>query len=112
MAEDAVVGAGSFDGGDYVGGFLTKAETWAGQLATIAIALAFAWFIWGVISYTMSSDEDKKKAAKSQMIWGVIAIAVIVSIWGLVAFLQSFFGVTGNTVPSTVMPRNYIPEIN
>jgi hypothetical protein len=41
----------------------------------------------------MSSDEAGKEKAKSKMIWGIIAIAVIVSVWGLVGILQGIFGV-------------------
>ena len=65
------------------------------------IALAVVWFIWNVIRYSMSEDEGGKEKAKDQMIHGIIAIAVIVSIWGIVALLQGMFGVdTGNSVNS------------
>jgi len=66
------------------------------NLVILLITLAVVWFIWNVVRYTMSDDEEKKSAAKSQMIWGIIAIAVIVSIWGLVGLLQGWFGVSGN----------------
>jgi succinate dehydrogenase/fumarate reductase cytochrome b subunit len=77
----------------YLSSLITGAKTLLDQLVVFLIALAVVWFIWNVIRYTMSSDEEKKSAAKSQMIWGIIAIAVIVSVWGLVAVLQSIFGV-------------------
>lgn len=100
----------NFDGGDYVGGFLGKVYEWVNFSVTILIVLAVAWFIWNVVSYTMSSDDKKKEAAKSQMIWGIIAIAVIVSVWGLVTFLQGFFGVD-KTNSSEVIPSDYIPTV-
>ena len=78
----------------YLQGLIRGAKSLLDQLVVFLIALAVVWFIWNVIRYTMSSDEEKKGAAKSQMIMGIIAIAVIVSIWGLVAILQSVFGVT------------------
>ncbi len=77
----------------YLSSLITGAKTLLDQLVVFLIALAVVWFIWNVIRYTMSSDEEKKGAAKTQMIWGVVAIAVIVSIWGLVAILQGIFGV-------------------
>jgi len=77
----------------YLSSLIGGAKTLLDQLVVFLIALAVVWFIWNVIKYTMSEDEEKKGAAKSQMIWGVIAIAVIVSIWGLVAILQGIFGV-------------------
>lgn len=77
----------------YLGSLIGSAKGLLDQLVVFLIALAVVWFIWNVIRYTMSDDEEKKGAAKNQMIWGIIAIAVIVSIWGLVAILQNIFGV-------------------
>ncbi len=74
------------------------------------ISLAVVWFIWNVVSYAMSDDEEKKGKAKDQMIWGVIAIAVSVSVWGLVNLLKSVFGVdqVTNSVQSNL--GNMIPR--
>jgi uncharacterized membrane protein len=71
-------------------------KTLLNSLVTFLVSLAVVWFIWNVIQYSIAADEDKKSAAKSQMINGIIAIAVIVSIWGLVAILQNMFGATDN----------------
>ncbi len=62
----------------------------------IVIGLAVIYFIYGLISYMMADDDDKKKAARSVMLYGVIAIAVMVSIWGLVNLLQDIFGIDSN----------------
>ncbi len=84
---------------NYLSSIIDSAKTLLDQLVVFLIALAVVWFIWNVIRYTMSSDEEAKGKAKSQMIWGIIAIAVIVSVWGLVGILQDMFlgtrGVTG-----------------
>lgn len=77
----------------YLSSLIGGAKTLLDQLVVFLIALAVVWFIWNVIRYTMSADEEKRSAAKGQMIWGIVAIAVIVSVWGLVAILQSIFGV-------------------
>ena len=78
---------------NYLSSIISSAKFLLDQLVVFLIALAVVWFIWNVIRYTMSEDSEKKDAAKSQMIWGIIAIAVIVSIWGLVSLLQNIFGV-------------------
>jgi succinate dehydrogenase hydrophobic anchor subunit len=77
----------------YLSTLITQAKNLLDQLVVFLIALAVVWFIWNVVRYTMSTDEDAKEKARGQMIWGIIAIAVIVSIWGLVAVLQGLFGV-------------------
>lgn len=79
-------------------------------LIVLLISLATVWFIWNVIKYSMSSEEDDKAKAKSQMINGIIAIAVIVSIWGLVGLLQGMFGV--NSIGATTGLENMIPTGN
>jgi len=90
----------------YLSSMINGAKALLDQLVVFLIALAVVWFIWNVIRYTMSSDDDKKSAAKNQMVWGIIAIAVIVSVWGLVAILQNIFGV--NTTGATGV-RNLLP---
>jgi len=81
---------------NYLTDLLNGIKSLLDQLVVVLVALAVVWFIWNVIQYTIAEDEDKKKKAKSQMIWGIVAIAVIVSIWGLVGILQNIFGVTNN----------------
>ncbi len=63
----------------------------------LLISLAIVWFIWNVIRYAMSKDLEKKGEAKDQMVWGIIAITVCVSIWGIIALLRSAFGVDGSS---------------
>lgn len=76
------------------------------SLVPILISLAVVWFIYNVIRYVIAHDEDKKSEAKQQMIWGIIGLAVIVSMWGLVAFLQNTFGINAQTGISNVTPIN------
>ncbi len=73
------------------------------NLVIFLFALAVVWFIWNVVRYAMSEDEEGKSKAKSQMIWGIVAIAVTVSVWGLVAILRTAFGVdTNNQIPTNI----------
>jgi uncharacterized membrane protein len=60
------------------------------------IALGVVYFIYGVISYAIAKDEEAKTAGRGAMIMGLIALLVIVSIWGLVNLLRREFGITSN----------------
>ena len=72
-----------------IGGFITN-------LVPVLIGVAVVVFIYGVIKYTISGDdEEERKKARSLMIYGIIAIFVIVSIWGLIAILQQLTGTAG-----------------
>jgi hypothetical protein len=58
------------------------------------ITLAVVGFIWGMIQYFLNPEnEEKRKAGKSFMLWGIISLFAIVSMWGLVGVLSNTFGV-------------------
>jgi len=63
----------------------------------LIISLAVVWFVFNVFWYAVAGDEEKKAKAKTQMIWGIVGIFVMVSVWGLVGILQSTFGTSGAT---------------
>jgi succinate dehydrogenase/fumarate reductase cytochrome b subunit len=92
---------------NYLSSIVDSAKAILDQLVVFLIALAVVWFIWNVIRYTMSDNEESKEKARSQMIWGIVAIAVIVSVWGLVGILQNIFGVntTGAGNVNGLLPR-------
>jgi hypothetical protein len=72
------------------------------SLMPILVGIAVVYFIWKVIQYTMAGDEGKKEEAKLGIFWGIIGLFVIISVWGLVYFLQDSLGIyegTGVKVP-------------
>ncbi len=73
---------------------LTKVQDILDIVIPIVITLALIYFLWGVASYIMSSgDEEKRKEARNVMIWGIIALFVMVSVWGLVRFIGNTFDI-------------------
>lgn len=65
----------------------------------LLFSLAVMLFVWGVVMYVINpGEEEKKKKGKSFMLWGIIALAVMVSVWGLVSILRTTFGI-GNVIP-------------
>jgi hypothetical protein len=87
--------------GTGVGGLIYWANWLLNALVPLLIGIAVVYFIWEVFQYTIAADEDKKKTARTQIIWGIVGIFVMVSVWGLVNILQSTFG-TQNTNSSSV----------
>lgn len=63
----------------------------------VLIALGVVYFVWGVITYVISKEEEAKKAGRNRMIYGIIGLAVIVAAWGLVTILTTTFGIQQNT---------------
>lgn len=64
------------------------------------IVLAVVTFFWGLIMYIFNMGGEGKEAASHGvrlMLWGVIALFVMVSIWGILGLLRTTFNVTSNT---------------
>ena len=65
----------------------------------LLFALATVGFIWGIIQMFLDpNNEEARKKGKSFMLWGLIGLFVMVSMWGIVGVLDSTFGV-GNFLP-------------
>ncbi len=60
----------------------------------IVITIAVIYFFWGLGQYIiMQESEEKKIAGRDKMIYGIIALFVMVSVWGLVGIVGGTFGV-------------------
>jgi len=82
--------------GVQVNTILNNVTTAARLLVTLLFVLAMLVFVWGAVKLiTAAGDPEAIKKARGFMWWGVIAMAVLASVFGLVTFLQSYFGVTG-----------------
>ena len=66
----------------------------------LIIAIAVLYFLWGLVKYVLSAgDADARTEARNMMVWGVIIIFVMVSVWGLVNILVNTFGTAGAVAP-------------
>lgn len=65
-------------------------------VAPVIFALAFAAFIWGVVNYFFfqGSNETKREEGRHFILWGIIGMVVLVSVWGFVNILLSALGLT------------------
>jgi amino acid permease len=60
-----------------------------GILATLAVAA----FFWGLTVAIFSTGQEDKAKGKSLMVWGLIAIFIIFSLWGIITFIGNIFGI-------------------
>jgi len=71
----------------------------AAAVIPMLVTLAVVIFIIGVIKYISKADEEAgRKEGKNLMIYGIIGLFVIVSIWGLVGIIQGTFGLGTNVL--------------
>ena len=74
----------------------------------LLIALAILWIIVSVVAYLIGGEESKKKW-RSNVLWGIVGLAVIVSVWGLVHILTSTFNTANNGLNANEIPT--VPQI-
>jgi hypothetical protein len=63
-------------------------------LLPLIIAAAVVYFVYGIAKYVMAGDDDAKAAAKDKIVYGIIGLFVMVSVWGLVNILVNTFGIS------------------
>lgn len=70
----------------------------------LLFGLSTIYFLWGVSQFILHSDEDKlRQTGKTKMIWGVVALFVFVSIFGILGLVEDLIGVDTPVTP-------YIPS--
>lgn len=77
----------------------------------ILIAFAVIWIIYNVVRFLIvgADNEEKRTAARQSILWGVVGLFVILSIWGLVRILTNTFR-TDNTTPRGQFPTVDYPR--
>lgn len=63
-------------------------------LLPIVVAIALLIFFWGLVKFIFAQGNEEAKAdAKKIMLWGLIALFVMVSVWGLIEFIGNALGI-------------------
>ena len=109
-----VLGEIPVPGEDRVSQILELFSYWLVVIATIIIAIGLITFLWGVVQYiTAGADEEKRATARYVMLYGVIGLFVMVSVWGLVYFLADIVGVDPGSgvelpgIPAVVVDQDF-----
>ena len=77
-----------------VGDFFAQVRYFINGVTPLIIGLAVFVIIWGIFQLiigTSRGDEDTSKKARSLVLWGVLGVFVMISIWGLVNILKNTF---------------------
>ena len=108
---------------------ITDANTLTARLVSIGntvlyllVSLAVIFIVWNVVMYLIKSgsDEEGKSKAAWNILWGIVGLFVIVSIWGLVNILTNTFRTTPTNQPIPTLdnrtgnggiPGNQVPVI-
>jgi hypothetical protein len=105
------IGSGSQQGqvnGSALIQLLNLAQDIAGRLVPFAITLAVLAFFWFLIRFIWKGGQDpaEKTSSLKGMGFSILALFVMVSIWGIIGFLGSIVGVNqGGNIPIPGVPR-------
>ena len=70
------------------------------QAVVLVMALALLFFFWGVAMFIYNADnEDKKTEGKKVMMWGIIALFVMLFVWQIINILANTFFKKISTLP-------------
>ena len=63
------------------------------SILPLLFVAALTWFIWGVLEFIRNADnQEKRKEGRSKMLWGIVALFVMVSYLGITSiFTETIF---------------------
>lgn len=62
-------------------------------IIAIMFAVAAAYFIYGIARYVWNPDDEKaRETGRKAMLWGVVGMFIMVSVFGIMSFLISSIG--------------------
>lgn len=95
-----------------VDGLLNKIIYFAGRALPLLILAALVLFLFGIVKrFFWAKDTADKGEAGRYILWGVVALFVMVSVWGLVNVLRGTFNLDNNNVPlAPAVPCNNAPK--
>lgn len=87
-----------------VGSILVTLIGYLNYIVPALVTIAVVFFIWGVIQFISSSDEEAKKGGRAKIINGLIGLFVIVTFWGIIAVVKDSFDISNNTGGEGIAP--------
>ena len=75
-----------------IGGYIASA-------VPIIFGIAILIFLWGGVRFMRANEKDREEL-RQFFLWGIIALAVMASVWGLVNFVTNSFGFNSAAKPT------------
>lgn len=87
----------AFDG---VRNIICKVHEILNSIIPVLVALGVVYFVWGVVQYVIAGGDEAKKKGRDRIVYGIIGLAIIVGMWGIVNVVVNTFGLGGGTTVS------------
>lgn len=65
------------------------------SIIPVLVGLAVIYFFWGIGQFILhdAGNDKAREEGKKKILWGIIAIFVMVSLWGITAWIGSAVGI-------------------
>lgn len=74
-------------------------------LIPFLVVLAVFIIIWGAFLFvTNAGDPEKRKDGRDRILWGIVGVVVMLSVWGLVNLLRNTFILNTSTPNIPTLP--------
>ncbi len=86
---------------------LSTGQSLMNLVIRVLVGLAILMIIWGVVQFIMagaSGSEEAKSKAKGTILYGILGLFVITTIWGLVGIVRRTLGTGTPGSDSVVLP--------
>ncbi len=76
--------------------FLNRvSEVILNPLILLVFSLSFVYFVYSVVRFLQLEAGDKdRKEAQNAIIWGIVGMVIMFSVYGIIHFVLATFGVT------------------
>jgi uncharacterized membrane protein YidH (DUF202 family) len=90
-----------------IGDFVHQFSLILNSVVPFIVGLAVFVIVYGIFGYIrFAGDEEKRKQGKEFMVWGLLGVFAMLSIWGLVSILVNSFNLDNS---NTVITDIYTP---
>lgn len=76
----------------------------------LLISFGILVFFWGIVKFIAHAEDEKaREGGKQVIIWGLVAIFVMVALWSIVGYVQSLLNLSFGGPGDLVVPPTKVP---
>lgn len=81
-----------------LGGVIGFVKNFMNVATGLIMAAATLYFLWGVFEFVKAAgDEEQRKEGRGKIVAGIIGLAIMASVWGLVRWVTGTTGTAGGS---------------
>ncbi len=93
-----------------ISGVLNRFSSFINLIIPFIVGLAVLVIVYGIFNFISSAgDEEARATAKQFIIWGIIGVFIMLSVWGLVNILVNSFGTNNASKDVNVVKTQVAP---